>query len=221
MKVISVADPVAEAAVLRRSVVAISDALLQDARSIMSGVAERGDAALADYTAKFDGAAPGPLRVTRKEVDLAYGAITVAQAKALRLMKKRLEKSERAVMKRLKRIQISMQGVRIERQLVPVSSVGCYVPGGKARYPSTLVMCAVPAKVAGVKRIVAISPPRKDGTVDPLTLAAADICGVDEFYKVGGAHGIAALAYGTESIRPVSKIVGPGGMYVTAAKLVA
>ena len=221
MKVISVADPVAEAAGLRRSASAISDELLQEARSIMSGVAERGDAALADYTAKFDGAAPGPLRVTRKEVDLAYGAITVAQAKALRLMKKRLEKSERTVMKRLKSIQISMQGVRIERQLVPVSSVGCYVPGGKARYPSTLVMCAVPAKVAGVKRIVAISPPRKDGTVDPLTLAAADICGVDEFYKVGGAHGIAALAYGTESIRPVSKIVGPGGMYVTAAKLVA
>ena len=221
MKVISVADPVAEAAGLRRSVTAISDALLHDARSIMSGVAERGDAALADYTAKFDGATPGALRVTRKEVDLAYGAITVAQAKALRLMKARLEKSERAVLKRLKRIQVSMQGVRIERQLVPVSSVGCYVPGGKARYPSTLVMCAVPAKVARVKRIVAISPPRKDGTVDPLTLAAADICGVDEFYKVGGAHGIAALAYGTESIKAVSKIVGPGGMYVTAAKLVA
>ena len=82
-------------------------------------------------------------------------------------------------------------------------------------------MCAVPAKIAGVKRIVAISPTRKDGTVDPLTIATADICGVNEFYKVGGAHGIAALAYGTESIKPVSKIVGPGGMYVAAAKLVA
>jgi histidinol dehydrogenase len=82
-------------------------------------------------------------------------------------------------------------------------------------------MCAVPAKVAGVKRVVAISPPRKDGTIDPLTLVAADICGVDEFYKAGGAQGIAALAYGTQSIRQVSKIVGPGGMFVTAAKLVA
>jgi histidinol dehydrogenase len=103
----------------------------------------------------------------------------------------------------------------------PVASVGCYIPGGRARYPSTVVMCAVPAKVAGVKRIVAISPPRKDGTIDPLTLVAADICRVDEFYKVGGAQGIAALVYGTQSIRPVSKIVGPGGMFVTAAKLVA
>jgi histidinol dehydrogenase len=82
-------------------------------------------------------------------------------------------------------------------------------------------MCAVPAKAAGVKRVVAISPPRKDDTIDPLTLVAADICGVDEFYKAGGAQGIAALAYGTQSIKPVSKIVGPGGMFVTAAKLIA
>jgi histidinol dehydrogenase len=82
-------------------------------------------------------------------------------------------------------------------------------------------MCAVPAKVAGLKRVVALSPPRKDGTIDPLTLVAADICRVDEFYKVGGAQGIAALAYGTQSIKPVNKIVGPGGMFVTAAKLIA
>ncbi|HEY7506754.1 MAG TPA: histidinol dehydrogenase, partial [Nitrososphaera sp.] len=111
--------------------------------------------------------------------------------------------------------------IRIDRQVKPVSSVGCYIPGGKARYPSTVVMCVVPAKLAGVKRIVAISPPRKDGTIDPLTLVAADMCGVDEFYKVGGAHGIAALAFGTQSIKPVSKIVGPGGSFVTAAKVAA
>jgi histidinol dehydrogenase len=136
-------------------------------------------------------------------------------------MKERLAKSELAVLKRLKGIAVSSDGVRIDRMIKPVASVGCYIPGGKARYPSTLVMCAVPAKAAGVKRIVAISPPRKDGTIDPLTLVAADICGVDEFYKAGGAQGIAALAYGTESIKPVSKIVGPGGMFVTAAKLIA
>jgi histidinol dehydrogenase len=136
-------------------------------------------------------------------------------------MRQRLEKGERALLKRLKRVVLSFDGIRIERQVIPISSVGCYVPGGKARYPSTLVMCVVPAKVAGVERIVAISPTRKDGTVDPLTIVTADICGVDEFYKVGGAHGIAALTYGTESIKPVSKIVGPGGMYVTAAKLIA
>jgi len=125
------------------------------------------------------------------------------------------------VLRRLKGIVISSNGVRIERMIKPVASVGCYIPGGKARYPSTVIMCTVPAVAAGVKRVVAISPPRKDGTIDPLTLVAADICGVDEFYKTGGAQGIAALAYGTQSIKPVSKIVGPGGMFVTAAKLIA
>jgi histidinol dehydrogenase len=136
-------------------------------------------------------------------------------------MKDRLAKSELALLRRLKGIALSFEGVRIDRQIKPVSSVGCYIPGGRARYPSTAVMCAVPAKIAGVKRIVAISPPRKDGSIDPLTLVAGDICGVGEFYKVGGAHGIAALAYGTQSVRPVSKIVGPGGSFVTAAKVAA
>jgi histidinol dehydrogenase len=220
MKVIEVADPVAEAAGLRRSS-AISDTLVEGAREIMRAVANRGDSALLDYAQKFDGAKPEALRVTRQEVDHAYRDISLEQAKTIRLMKARLEKGERALLRRLRGVAVSFEGVRIERHVTAVSSVGCYVPGGKARYPSTLVMCAVPAKVAGVKRIVAISPTRKDGTVDPLTIATADICGVNEFYKVGGAHGIAALAYGTESIKPVSKIVGPGGMYVTAAKLVA
>ncbi|HKU50414.1 MAG TPA: histidinol dehydrogenase [Nitrososphaera sp.] len=220
MKLIRVADPAAEAAGLRRSA-AIPDSVIQGAGDIMKGVAEGGDAALLSYAEKFDGVRPAALRITRQEVDKAYKDISLEQAKTIRLMKERLEKGERALLKRLRGITLSFEGVSIERQLSPVSSVGCYVPGGKARYPSTLVMCAVPARIAGVKRIVAISPARKDGTVDPLTVAAADICGVKEFYKVGGAHGIAALAYGTETIRPVSKIVGPGGMYVTAAKLVA
>lgn len=220
MKVINVADPAAEAAGLRKSA-AISDALIQSASEIMKGVAVGGDPALLAYAEKFDGAKPEALRVTRQEVDQAYRDISIEQAKTIRLMKERLEKGERALLKRLRGLVLTFEGVKIERQIIPVSSVGCYVPGGKARYPSTLVMCAVPAKVAGVKRIVAISPTRKDGTVDPLTIATADICGVNEFYKIGGAHGIAALAYGTQSIKPVSKIVGPGGLYVTAAKLVA
>jgi histidinol dehydrogenase len=139
----------------------------------------------------------------------AYAQVTKDQIMAIKLMKQRLVKSELAILKRLKGIVVSSDGVRIDRMVKPVASVGCYIPGGGARYPSTVVMCAVPAKVASVKRIVALSPPRRDGTIDPLTLVAADICG------------IAALAYGTQSIRPVSKIVGPGGMFVTAAKLVA
>ena len=220
MKIINVSEPAVEAARLRRAT-AMPDSLLEDAKIIMKGVAERGDSAVLDYTAKFDGAWPGSLRVSDQEIKQAYSQVTRDQVKAVRLMKERLAKSELAVLKRLKGIAVSSDGVRIDRMIKPVASVGCYIPGGKARYPSTAVMCAVPAKAAGVKRIVAISPPRKDGTIDPLTLVAADICGVDEFYKAGGAQGIAALAYGTDSIKPVSKIVGPGGMFVTAAKLIA
>ncbi|HEY7735036.1 MAG TPA: histidinol dehydrogenase [Nitrososphaera sp.] len=221
MKVISVADPAAAAAVLRRAQGILSDSLIEEARTIMKAVADNGDSALLDYTAKFDGARINSLRVTREELDSAYSQVSKEQQRAIKLMKDRLAKSELALLKRLKRISLSFEGVRIDRQVKPVSSVGCYIPGGKARYPSTAVMCTVPAKLAGVKRIVAISPPRKDGTIDPLTLVAADMCGVDEFYKVGGAHGIAALAYGTQSVKPVSKIVGPGGSFVTAAKVAA
>jgi histidinol dehydrogenase len=220
MNIINVSEPAVEAARLRRAT-AMPDSLLEDAKIIMKGVAERGDSAVIDYTAKFDGARLGSLTVSDQEIKQAYSQVTKDQVKAVRLMKDRLAKSELAVLKRLKGIAVSSDGVRIDRMIKPVASVGCYIPGGKARYPSTVVMCAVPAKAAGVKRIVAISPPTKDGTIDPLTLVAADICGVDEFYKAGGAQGIAALAYGTESIKPVSKIVGPGGMFVTAAKLIA
>lgn len=220
MKILDVADPAAEAARLRRAT-AIPDSLLEDAKAIMKGVAEYGDSAVLDYTAKFDGVRLDSLRVSEQEVKQAYRQVTKEQVKAVRLMKERLAKSEQAVLKRLKGIAVSSDGVKIDRMIKPVASVGCYIPGGKARYPSTVVMCAMPAKAAGVKRVVAVSPPRKDGTIDPLTLVAANVCGVDEFYKAGGAQGIAALAYGTESIRPVSKIVGPGGMFVTAAKLIA
>ncbi|HUG97105.1 MAG TPA: histidinol dehydrogenase [Nitrososphaera sp.] len=220
MKIINVAEPAAEAARLRKAT-AMPESIFADARAIMKGVAEQGDSAVLDYTAKFDGARPASLLVSRQESKQAYGRVTKEQVKAVRLMKERLAKSELAVLKRLKGISVSSGGVKIERMVKPVASVGCYIPGRKARYPSTVVMCAVPAKVAGVRRIVAISPPRKDGTIDPLTLVAADICGVDEFYKAGGAQGIAALAYGTQSIKPVSKIVGPGGMFVAAAKLIA
>lgn len=219
MKIINVTEPATEAARLRKAG-AIPDSLLEDARAIMISVEEHGDLAVIDYTAKFDGARLDSLRVSGQEIRQAYSQVTKDQVKAVRLMKERLAKSELAVLKRLKGIAVSSDGVKIDRAIKSVASVGCYIPGGKARYPSTVVMCAVPAKAAGVKRIVAISPPRKDGTIDPLTLVAADICGVDEFYKAGGAQGIAALAYGTESIRPVSKIVGPGGLFVTAAKLI-
>ena len=220
MKIINVAEPVVEAMRLRKAT-EIQDSLLEDAKAIMKNVAVHGDSAVLDYTAKFDGVRLDSLVVNEQEMKQAYSQVTKEQVRAVRAMKEQLAKSEMAVLKRLKGIAVSSDGVKINRMIKPVASVGCYIPGGRARYPSTAVMCAVPAKAAGVKRIVAISPPRKDGTIDPLTLVAADICGVDQFYKAGGAQGIAALTYGTESIRPVSKIVGPGGMFVTAAKLIA
>ena len=220
MKIIHVDDPSREAAQFRKAKT-IQDSLLEDAKAIMRDVAEHGDHAVLNYTSKFDGARLESLRISEQEMKQAYAQVTKDQIMAIKLMKQRLVKSELAILKRLKGIVVSSDGVRIDRMVKPVTSVGCYIPGGSARYPSTVVMCAVPAKVASVKRIVALSPPRRDGTIDPLTLIAADICRVDEFYKVGGAQGIAAIAYGTQSIRPVSKIVGPGGMFVTAAKLVA
>jgi histidinol dehydrogenase len=220
MKIIHVDDPHREAAQFRKANT-IQESLLEDAKAIMRNVAEHGDHAVLNYTSKFDGARLDSLRISEQEMKQAYAQVTKDQIIAIKLMKQRLVKSELAILKRLKRIIVSSDGVRIYRMVKPVASVGCYIPGGSARYPSTVVMCAVPAKVASVKRIVALSPPRRDGTIDPLTLVAADICRVDEFYKVGGAQGIAAIAYGTQSIRPVSKIVGPGGMFVTAAKLVA
>lgn len=223
MKVVNVAtEPAIEAAKLRKSTNMISDALMAQARAIMDDVSTHGDPAVIAYTAKFDGVKIDSLKVSKEEIKSAYEKVTKEQIRALKLMKTRLEKSELAVQKRLRNIRIRSEGVFIERTMQPVASVGCYVPGGRARYPSTVVMCAVPAKVAGVKRIVVISPPAKDSSsIDPLTLVAADICGVNEVYKAGGAQGIAALAYGTQSIKPVSKIVGPGGMFVTAAKIAA
>ncbi len=220
MKIIHVADPASVAAQLHKATI-VQDSLLEDAKAIMRDVSEHGDPAVLNYTSKFDGARLDSLRVSEQEMKQAYAQVTKDQIMAVKLMKQRLIKSELAILKRLKGIAVSSEGVRIDRMVKPVTSVGCYIPGGKARYPSTVVMCAVPAKVAGLKRVVALSPPRKDGTIDPLTLVAADICRVDEFYKVGGAQGIAALAYGTQSIKPVNKIVGPGGMFVTAAKLIA
>ncbi|MEO9320176.1 MAG: histidinol dehydrogenase [Nitrososphaera sp.] len=197
------------------------DSVMQRAREIYDDVVARGDSAVREFTAKFDGPVLERLSVSPEEIRQSYDQVKPSQVKAIRLMKDRLSRVELALYKRLQGISVSHDGIRISRTVRPVQSVACYVPGGRARYPSTLVMCAVPAKIAGVKRVVAISPPMKSGSIDPLTMVAADICGVDEFYKVGGAQGIAAVAAGTESIRPVSKIVGPGGLFVTAAKLLA
>jgi len=188
-------------------------------KSIILDVKKRKDKAIKEYEKKFTGAKLKSIKVSQSEIKNAYSKVTKEQIAAIKLAKKRLEKSERAVKNQLKKIVLQIDGIKIDKDFVPLESVGCYIPGGGARYPSTVVMSVIPAKVAGVKKIIGVSPPNKNGMIDPLTLVAGDICGIDEFYKTGGAQAIAALTYGTESIPKVDKIVGPGGFFVTLAKL--
>lgn len=188
--------------------------------SIILDVQKRKDKALKEYEKKFSGAKLRSFRVTRSEIKDAYSKVTKEQIAAIKIAKKRLERTESALKSQLQNITIKIDGIKITKVFVPLERVGCYIPGGSARYPSTAMMSIVPAKIAGVKKIIAVSPPNKNGLIDPLTLVVADLCGVDEFYKTGGAQAIAALAYGTESIPKVDKIVGPGGSFVTLAKLI-
>jgi histidinol dehydrogenase len=221
IKTIIVKNAKSDAENLRNSSNIISDELIQRTKGIMEDVEKYGDSAIIDYEEKFDGVRLNSLKVTDEEMKEAYNKVTKKQIQSIKMIRNRLIKTEILLFKQLHKISLSSYGVKIQRMIQPISSVGCYIPGGKARYPSTMVMCAVPAKVAGVNRIVAISPPLKDGTIDPLTLVSAEICGVNEFYKIGGAQGIAALTFGTQSISKVNRIVGPGGIFVSIAKTLA
>ncbi len=184
---------------------------------IIRNVRERGDAALREYSERFDGVAIDDFLVSDEEMDEALGEVSDG-------FKAVLEKAA-ANIRRFHSCQIR-EGYRIENpdgtvlgvKITPIEKVGLYVPGGTAPYPSTVLMDAIPAKIAGCAEIVMVTPPRKDGKVDPAILSAAHTAGVDRIYKVGGAQAIAALAYGTESIPKVYKIVGPGNAYVAAAK---
>lgn len=198
----------------------LNESLVENVKVILERVEKNGDNALIKFTEKFDNAKlnAGSLRVTKEEIKEAYSKVNEKQIAALELMKSKVSSFEDLIRKKLK-IKTSKDGISIQNVLRPIESVGCYVPGGQAKYPSTVVMTAVPAKTAGVSRIVVCSPPTAEGNVNPLVLVAADICGVNEVYKVGGAQAIAALAYGTETIKPVKKIVGPGNKYVTLAKI--
>ena len=181
-------------------------------QSILDDVRKNGDAAVKKYEQKFNGRKTTLLRVSEKEIKEAK--ITKAQFGALRLSALRLSKTQRILKKRLFDSVSKLAGI----SFIPVSSVGCYVPGGQARYPSSAIMSIWTASLAGVKRIVAVSPPGSDGKIDPMTITVAKICGATEIYKVGGAQAIGALAYGTKSIPKVDKIVGPGGKFVSIAK---
>jgi histidinol dehydrogenase len=189
-------------------------------KAIISHVINNGDAALIELSEQFDGVRlkAKDLQVTPSEIEEAYNKVDKEQIDALQFMKNKVSALEKITLKQAG-FKTSQEGVTIQNVLRPIESVGSYVPGGRASYPSTVVMTVVPAKASGVSRIVVCSPPNTEGKVNPLVLVAADICGVNEVYKIGGAQAIAALAYGTETIQPVKKIVGPGSKYVTVAKI--
>lgn len=186
--------------------------------SILKNVQKNGDSAIKKYEKKFGGAIITSLRLSQNEIKDAFSKVSKNKIDAIRLSKSRLEKTESTVKSILKNKTINIDGIKISKKFVPIQSVGCYIPGGLARYSSSVIMSVIPAKIAGVKRIVVVSPPNFDGKIDPLTIVAADLCGADEIYKVGGAQAIAALSFGTKSISKVDKIVGPGGPFVTIAK---
>ncbi len=186
--------------------------------AILADVRARGDAAVIDYTSRFDrlDLTPGTLRITAAEVDAALAQCDRGLLDALELAAERIRAFHaRQVPENL--FYTDAVGVRLGYRWTPVSAAGLYVPGGTAAYPSSVLMNAVPAKAAGVQRLVMVVP-SPGGVLNPLVLAAARIAGVDEIYRIGGAQAVAALAYGTATIAPVDKIVGPGNAYVAAAK---
>ena len=187
-------------------------------QAIIDKVAKNGDTALLSFEKKFNGVNIKNLLVSKREITDAYKSVTKEQVNAILEAKNQLTKTESILKRQLKKIRIIANGTKITKSFEPLVSVGCYVPGGLARYPSSAIMSIVPAKLAGVKTIVVVTPPNKQGKIDPLVLVAADTCGADMVFKVGGAHAIAALALGTKSIPKVDKIVGPGGSFVTTAK---
>ncbi len=186
-------------------------------REIIANVIKNGDKALYEYCAKFDGADLTSLEVTKEEIKEARDSV---EPKFLEILEK-AAKNIRAFHKKQVRnsfIINDKNGIVTGQKITPIEKVGLYVPGGTAAYPSTVLMDSIPAKIAGCSEIVMVTPPSKNGKVNPVILAAASIAGVDRIFKVGGAQAIAALTYGTETLPRVDKIVGPGNAYVAEAK---
>ena len=187
--------------------------------AILADVKEKGDEAVFDYTKRFDGADinAGNIVVTKEEIDEAYSLVDKQLVEVIRKALVNIREYH-AKQKQYSWFDSTPNGTILGQKVTPLNRVGVYVPGGKAAYPSSVLMNIIPAKVAGVSQIIMTTPPGKDGKVYPTTLVAAKEAGVDVIYKVGGAQAIAAMAYGTESIPKVDKIVGPGNIYVALAK---
>ena len=184
---------------------------------IIANVRANGDKALYDYTLKFDKAELTSLLVSKEEIDEAFDLV---KPEFVEILKKAAANIRKFHKKQVRNSFIinDEKGIVMGQKIIPVDKAGLYVPGGTAAYPSTVLMDSIPAKIAGVKEVVMVTPPSKNGKVNPAILAAAKVAGVDKIYKVGGAQAIAALAYGTESIPKVDKIVGPGNAFVAEAK---
>ena len=187
--------------------------------AILADVKEKGDEAVFDYTKRFDGADinAANIIVTKEEIDEAYSLVDKQLVEVIRKALVNIREYH-AKQKQYSWFDSTPNGTILGQKVTPLNRVGVYVPGGKAAYPSSVLMNIIPAKVAGVNQIIMTTPPGKDGRVNPGTLVAANEAGVDVIYKVGGAQAIAAMAYGTDSIRKVDKIVGPGNIYVALAK---
>ena len=193
---------------------------LMKPHQVVSEIIERvksdGDGALIKYAEEFDGGAPNSLLISETAIESAWESITTELRKALEDAGSRIRSFHQSQVRDSETTQNG--GITIETKQQPVRRAGCYVPGGRAAYPSTLLMTAIPAKVAGVEEVVVCVPPDASGSVNIATLAAAKVAGVSSVYAVGGAQAIAAMAYGTETIRPVDVIVGPGNIYVATAQ---
>ena len=184
---------------------------------IIANVRKNGDAALKEYCLKFDKAELDSLLVSEAEID---EAMTLVEPKFIEILEKAARNIRNFHEKQVRNSFIinNENGIVIGQKVIPVDRAGLYVPGGTAAYPSTVLMDSIPAKIAGVREVVMVSPPNKEGKINPVILAAARIAGIDKIIKVGGAQAIAALAYGTESVPKVDKIVGPGNAFVAEAK---
>jgi histidinol dehydrogenase len=202
---------------LRRPGGFLSEEIRTAARRIVEDVRERGDAALLEYTERFDGVKPREIRVPRTEIDRATEFLSPDLRESFVVAIENVRAFHEREMDRS--WERSRRGATTGQRVRPIRRAGLYVPGGHTAYPSTLVMSAVPARVAGVREIRVCTPPGPDGLPDTHVLAVAGLLGLDEIYAVGGAQAVGALAYGTESVAAVDKIVGPGNDFVTAAKL--
>jgi histidinol dehydrogenase len=195
---------------------ATNDEPVDIVRAIVADVCARGDAAVREYTERFDGCVLADLRVPAADLEDALARAEPEFRAALEYARDEITAYHRA--QEATPVAVDRDGVHLRELVVPVARAGCYVPGGRARYPSTVLMVAIPARIAGVDDVVLCVPPGSDGQVAHATLAAAALAGVDEVYRVGGAQAIAAMAYGTETIRPVDVLYGPGNIYVALAK---